>query len=127
MHHIGIVVRNLEQALLFYRDVLGLPFEGIEHHSGANVDIAFLRSGETLIELLEPKGEGSFRDFLEIKGEGLHYIALRVEDIAGTLEILKANNAPLLDQSPRDGGRGSKIAFLDTVSTSDVSIELVQP
>jgi len=124
--HVGIVVRNVEQALLFYRDILGLPCEGVEYNSEYNVTIAFLRSGETLIELLEPKGEGSLKDFLDTKGEGLNHIALRVEDIAGTLESLKAKNTPLLDIYPKDGGGGSKIAFLDAAAANNVSIELVQ-
>lgn len=81
VHHIGIVVKSIEKSLPFYRDVLGLPHEGTEFHSGANVNITFLRAGDTFIELLEPPEKGAIRNFLETNGEGIHHIAMKVDNV----------------------------------------------
>ena len=124
--HIGIVVRDISSSLVFYRDILGLPLEGIENNKDYNVDIAFLRCGETLVELLQPTGEGSLMTYLETKGEGVHHLAIRVGSIVEALESLKAGNTPLVDDRPKRGGGGAKIAFLEAVAANNVSIELIE-
>ncbi len=100
----------------------------IETLQDIKVKVAFIPLGEVMIELLEPvqPGEGRIGRFLEEKGEGLHHVAFRVVNIHDALERLKNINVPLRDEKPRDGGDGSKIAFLDPISTQNVLTELVE-
>lgn len=126
--HIGIAVKNLPDAINTYKRLYGLDAIKIETLHDIKVKVAFIPLGEVLIELLEPvgPGEGRIGKFLEEKGEGLHHIAFRVEDIQDTMEGLKKNNIPLRDENPRDGGDGSKIAFIEPISTQNVLTELVE-
>jgi len=124
--HIGIVVRDIPAALEYYRDILGLPFEGLEKMEAFKVDIAFFSCGDTLVELLQPTGEGSFQEFLEKNGEGFHHIAFRVGNIVEELDYLKKKGIPLVDKVPKIGGGGALIAFLEASAVNNVSTELVQ-
>lgn len=126
--HIGIAVKNLEDALNMYKRVYGLDAIKIETHEDIKVKIAFIPIGEVLIELLEATepGAGRIGQFLEEKGEGFHHIALRVESINRAMEKLKQINIPLRDKEPRDGGDGSKIAFIEPEFTQNVLTELVE-
>ena len=126
--HIGIAVKNLEDALDMYKRVYGLEAIKIETHEAIKVKIAFIPMGEVLIELLEATepGAGRIGQFLEEKGEGFHHIALRVESINRAMEKLKQINIPLRDKEPRDGGDGSKIAFIEPEFTQNVLTELVE-
>lgn len=126
--HIGIAVKNLDDALNMYEKVYGLEAIKIETLEDIKVRIAFIPLGEVLIELLEPTepGTGRIGQFLEEKGEGFHHIALRVEDIDNTMTRLKQIHVPLRDKEPRDGGDGSKIAFIDPAFTRNVLTELVE-
>ncbi|HEA65501.1 MAG TPA: methylmalonyl-CoA epimerase [Desulfobacterales bacterium] len=126
--HIGIAVKDLKNTLNMYKRVYGLEAIKIETHEDIKIKIAFIPIGEVLIELLEATepGAGRIGHFLEEKGEGLHHIALRVESINRAMEKLKQINIPLRDKEPRDGGDGSKIAFIEPESTQNVLTELVE-
>ncbi len=126
--HIGIAVKNLSEALNTYKRLYGLDAIKIETLQDINVNVAFIPMGEVLVELLEPTGpgEGKIGKFLEEEGEGFHHIAYRVEDIHVALDRLKNMNIPLRDEKPRDGGDGSKIAFIEPFSTQNVLTELVE-
>jgi methylmalonyl-CoA/ethylmalonyl-CoA epimerase len=126
--HIGIAVKSLSDAISAYKNIFGLDPIKIETLQDNKVNVAFIPLGEVLIELLEPvePGEGRIGKFLQEKGEGIHHIAFRVENILRTLEMLKKINIPLRDERPRNGGDGSKIAFIDPISTQNVLTELVE-
>lgn len=124
--HIGIAVKDLDEALKFYEQVLGLKVRDWMN-AGATRG-AFLRVGEVDLEPLESKDPNSLIGrHLEQKGEGIHHIAFQVKDIAGTLAELKKKGVALLDEKPRPGGGGAQIAFLDPKSAYGVLIELVEP
>ena len=128
INHIGIAVKSLETALPFYRDVLGMPFEGTEEVAEQKVRVAFLGVGESRIELLEPTSSDSpVAKFLEKNGEGVHHIAYQVDDIVETLSRLKASGVRLIDESPRHGAHHSLIAFLHPKATGGVLTEICQP
>jgi methylmalonyl-CoA/ethylmalonyl-CoA epimerase len=126
--HIGIAVKNLDDALSMYRRVYGLEAIKVERLEDIKVRIAFIQLGEVLIELLEPTepGAGRIGKFLDEKGEGFHHMALRVESIDQTLEEFRRKNVPLRDVIPRDGGDDSKIAFVEPAFTQNVLTELVE-
>ena len=123
--HLGIVVKNLEEALKVYRDLLGLKVSHVEVMEEAKVKLAFLPVGEVMVELLEPT-DGEIGEFLEKEGEGFHHVAFRVGNIQEMLSKLKEAGVKLLDEKPRKGSRGTLIAFLNPESTMGVRIELVQ-
>lgn len=128
INHIGIAVKSLEAALPFYRDVLGMPFEGVEEVAEQKVKVAFLGVGESRIELLEPTSPDSpVAKFLEKNGEGIHHIAYQVDDIVETLSRLKTSGVRLIDESPRHGAHHSLIAFLHPKATGGVLTEICQP
>jgi methylmalonyl-CoA/ethylmalonyl-CoA epimerase len=123
--HIGIVVRDLDEAVRVYSEAFGLEVVGVERVEEHQVRIAFLPVGETLIELVEPIGPGMTQDYLTQHGEGLHHVCYRVGDIESAMaEIGKTMS--LRDTTPRPGGAGSRVAFLDPASTFNVETELVQ-
>ena len=121
--HIGIAVRSLDALLPLYRDVLGLPEVPLDDADGAR--IAGLAAGESLVELLEPADAGSPIDkFIEKRGPGIHHLCLAVDDLEGTLEKCRAAGVALIDDVPRIGAEGKRIAFLHPKSTGGVLIEL---
>lgn len=125
--HIGIAVKNLEEALKFYEDVLGLNLQGTEVVEEQKVKVAFLPIGDTEIELLEStEKDGPIAKFIEKKGEGIQHIAYRVDDIEKALEEMKEKGIRLIDEKPRYGAGGAKIAFLHPKSTNGVLVELCQ-
>ena len=125
--HIGIAVKNLDEQIHFYSDVLGLPLEKIETVPDQKVRVAIFPIGETRIELLEPTSNDSpIAKFLEKRGQGIHHIAYFVRDLEGNLEILEKKGIELIDKQPRIGAEGSKIAFLHPKSTYGVLIELCE-
>lgn len=127
INHIGIAVKNIEVSLPLYRDVLGMKFEGSEEVADQKVRVAFLCVGESRIELLEPTSPDSpVAKFLEKNGEGIHHIAYEVDNVEASLEELKAKDVRLVDQTPRGGAHGTKIAFLHPKSTGGVLTELCQ-
>jgi methylmalonyl-CoA epimerase len=124
--HIAIVVEDLEKALGIYRDALGMTVTAIKEMPEQDVTMAFLPSGDSEIELLEPiSTESGIAKYLAKRGEGLHHICLEVDDIAATLAELKAKGAQLIDETPRRGAYG-KIAFIHPKGAHGVLVELVE-
>ncbi len=127
IHHISIAVRSLEQALPFYRDVLGLPEKARARVVDQGVRAALLPMQDGEIELLEPADPaGGVARFLERRGEGLHHLCLETPDVTAALAHVKAVNLPLIDLSPRPGLAGM-IAFLHPKASHGILVELAQP
>ncbi len=126
--HIGIVVKNLENSFKIYTDALGIKLDTVEENEPYKVEIAFLPVGETLIELITPTvTEGTMiADFLKDHGEGVHHLALRVDNLDETLQKLKKMGIPLIDEEPKPGGLGARVAFIHPSVTNNVAIELVE-
>lgn len=127
--HVAILVRNLEQALLFYRDTLGMTPSEIKEVPSEQVRIAFLPlggPGGSEIELLEPTNpDSSLSRFIEKRGEGLHHICLEVEDIEASLAEMQAKGAAVLDKEPRQAAEGRAV-FLHPKGTHGVLLELLE-
>jgi methylmalonyl-CoA/ethylmalonyl-CoA epimerase len=125
--HIGIAVENIEAALPFYRDVLGLEFEGTEVVAEQKVKVAFLAIGESRIELLEPTAPDSpVAKFLEKNGPGVHHLAYEVDGLEGRLASLKGEGVRLIDETPRIGAHHTRIAFLHPRASGGVLTELCE-
>ena len=121
--HIGIAVRALDQALPFYRDVLGMGEVPLDDADGAR--IAGLAAGESLVELLEPRSaETPIGRFLARRGPGIHHICFAVDDLDAALERCRAAGVRLIDERPRLGAEGKRIAFLHPSATAGVLVEL---
>jgi methylmalonyl-CoA/ethylmalonyl-CoA epimerase len=126
--HIGIAVISIDEALPFYRDVLGLEFEGTEVVEEQKVKVAFLAIGESRIELLEPTAPDSpVAKFLEKNGPGIHHLAYQVDGLEGRLAALKEQGVRLIDESPRLGAHHTRIAFLHPKASGGVLTELCEP
>ena len=127
INHIGIAVNSIEDALKFYTDILGLEVEGIEVVEDQKVRTAVIPVGESRIELLESTDpEGPIARHIEKRGEGIQHLALEVDDIEGVLQTLKEKGIPLIDEKPRTGAGGHKIAFLHPKGTKAL-VELTEP
>jgi len=123
--HIGIAVKSIEEALTFWEKTLGIACTGVEEVSEQKVKTAFLPLGDTEIELLEPTAEDSpVAKFIEKKGEGIHHFAIRVENLEEALETMKARGMRLIDEKPRYGAGGAKIAFVHPKTAGGVLLEL---
>ena len=123
--HVGIAVKNLEESLKFYTEVLGLKSTGVEVVEEQKVKVAFLPCGDSELELLESTSpDGPIAKFIEKNGEGIQHVALRVDNIEGALEELKAQGIRLIDEKPRYGAGGAKIAFLHPKATNGVLLEI---
>ncbi len=126
--HVGIAVEEIDAALAVYRDVLGMALVHRETVQEQGVDAALLDVGDGHVELVAPLGpETAVGKFLAKRGPGLHHIAYRVEDVERTLSDLKAAGARLIDEQPRTGIRGSRVAFVHPASTGGILTEIVQP
>ncbi len=127
IEHIGIAVKNLQEAIAFYESVLGFTCYAIEEVAEQKVRTAFFKVGDTKIELLESTDpEGPVGKFLENKGEGVHHIAFAVEGLAVALPALEEKGIRLIDKTPRKGAEGLNIAFLHPKSTFGVLTELCE-
>jgi methylmalonyl-CoA epimerase len=125
--HIGIAVANLQESLSFWETALGIELHGIEEVAEQHVRTAFLPVAGTEIELLEPTSpDSSIAKFIEKRGEGLHHIAIRVDDIEAALAELKAKGVQLIDETPRNGAGGARIAFVHPRATHGVLLELCE-
>ncbi|QZT32678.1 methylmalonyl-CoA epimerase [Caldalkalibacillus thermarum TA2.A1] len=125
--HIGIAVKSIEDSLPFYQQQLGLALEGIETVESEQVRVAFLKVGETRIELLESLSpDGPIATFIKNRGEGIHHLALEVDDIEARLKQLKENGVRLIHEQPKEGAHGAQIAFLHPKATGGVLLELCQ-
>lgn len=125
--HIAIVVPDLDEAMAFWVETLGLPLTHVEHVPDQDVDVAFLPSGDSEIELLEPIGDSSgVSRFLQKRGPGMHHICFEVDDIEATLAKIKAAGVPLINEAPTIGTGGKKIAFVHPKGTGGVLVELYE-
>jgi len=125
--HLGIAVSSIDAKKNFWTDALGLKLTGTETIEEQNVTTAFLPVGESEVELLESTSkEGPVARYIEKKGEGIQHVAFRVENIEEALEELKEKGIALIDQTPRKGAGGAKIAFLHPKATSGVLVELCE-
>ena len=126
--HIGVAVENIDGALPLYRDALGMPLVHRETVAEQGVDAALLDVGDGHVELLQPLGpETAVGKYLARRGPGLHHVAYRVADIDEALKALVDAGLRLIDERPRTGIRGSRVAFLHPSSTGGVLTEIVQP
>jgi methylmalonyl-CoA/ethylmalonyl-CoA epimerase len=126
--HVGVAVEDIDAALSLYRDVLGMPLVHRETVAEQGVEAVLLDVGESHVELLAPLGpETPVGRFLAKQGPGLHHVAYGVEDIDAALDTLKAAGVRLIDERPRIGIRGSRVAFVHPASTGGVLTEIVQP
>ncbi|MEM0203451.1 MAG: methylmalonyl-CoA epimerase [Archaeoglobaceae archaeon] len=124
--HIGIAVKNLADAIKTF-EALGFKVKGIEEVKEQKVKVAMLPVGESKIELLEATAEDSaIAKFIASRGEGIHHIAINVESIEKSLEIAKNSGIKLIDEKPRIGAGGKKVAFLHPKSTHGVLLEFVE-
>ncbi|ASA77872.1 methylmalonyl-CoA epimerase [Thermococcus sp. 5-4] len=124
--HVGIAVKNLDEAIKVWEG-LGLKVEEIEEVPDQKVRTAIIHVGESRIELLEPTAEDSpIAKFIAKRGEGIHHIALGVEDIEGHLEKLKEEGYRLIDEKPRIGAGGARIAFVHPKAVTGVLLELCE-
>ena len=127
LDHIGIAVADIDAALAFYRDALGLQIEAPEDVESQQVRAHFIPAGESALELLEATSQDSpIARFIAKRGPGLHHIMLRVEDLARSLAELKARGVRLIDETPRPGAHGSLVAFIHPASAHGVLVELKQ-
>ncbi|MGD2096358.1 MAG: methylmalonyl-CoA epimerase [Desulfobacterales bacterium] len=125
--HLGIAVNSIDAGKNFWTDVLGLPHEGSETVTEQKVTTAFFPVGESEVELLESTApDGPIARYLEKKGEGIQHVAFRVENIEAALSELKEKGIRLIDEQPRTGAGGAKIAFLHPKSTNGVLVELCE-
>lgn len=127
IEHIGIAVKNLEEAVKFYETKLGLKCYSIEEVKDQKVKTAFFKVGQTKIELLEPTDHDSpISKFIEKKGEGIHHLAFAVKNIEQHLNELASNEVKLIDALPRKGAEGLDIAFIHPKSTYGVLMEICE-
>lgn len=124
IEHIGIAVKNLEESINFYENILGLKCYSIEEVKDQKVKTAFFQVGQTKIELLESTdSEGPIGKFIDKKGEGIHHMAFAVKDLQAALDNAKRNDIKLIDEKPRKGAEGLDIAFLHPKFTNGVLTE----
>jgi methylmalonyl-CoA/ethylmalonyl-CoA epimerase len=125
--HLGIAVGNLEDAVKFYKENLGLELLGYEEVKEQMVKVAMFKCGESRIELLEATSENSpIFKFIEKKGPGLHHTAIKTDDLEKELKKLEEKGVRLIDSKPRIGAGGHKIAFVHPKSTGGVLLELIE-
>jgi len=125
--HLGIAVKSIGEGKIFWTDALGLEFQGTETVAEQKVITAFFPVGESEVELLESTApDGPIAKYLEKKGEGIQHIAFRVENIEAALNELKEKGIRLIDEKPRTGAGGARIAFLHPKSTNGVLVELCE-
>lgn len=125
--HLGIAVNSIDDGKKFWSETLGLEFEGAETVEAQKVTTAFFPVGESEVELLESTApDGPVAKYIEKKGQGIQHIAFRVENIEEALAELKEKGIQLIDQEPRIGAGGAKIAFLHPKATGGVLVELCQ-
>ena len=125
--HIGIAVKSLAGAVQMYEKAIGLEVAGYDEVDDQGVRVAMLAIGESRIELLEPsRPDSPIEKFMSKRGEGIHHIAVRVDNIEKALERLKTSGARLIDSVPRRGAHNTRVAFVHPSSTYGVLLELVE-
>lgn len=127
LDHVGIAVKNMDETLKFYQDVLGLDLADTEVVEEQKVKVAFLPIGDTEVELLESTSEdGPIAKYIERNGEGVQHLAFLVEDLEEAIEDMKNKGMRMIDEMPRYGAGGAKIAFMHPKSSYRVLVELCQ-
>ncbi len=125
--HIAVAVHSMDEALATFRELYGVEPERTEEIASDKITEAMLRVGGTYLQLLEPTDpESTVAKFLEKRGPGLHHIAIAVDDLEGVLANLKSKGAELLDETPRIGGGGHRVAFVHPKTTHGILIELIE-
>jgi methylmalonyl-CoA epimerase len=125
--HVGVAVKDLDEAIHVYRDILGFNLEGVHTMNERMLKIAFFSLGESRIELLQPLSpDSTVAKFLETRGEGIQHLAVKVKNVEATLEEFKSKGVVLIDEKPRTGALGNKMAFVHPKSTRGVLLELVE-
>ncbi|HHY73129.1 MAG TPA: methylmalonyl-CoA epimerase [Bacillus bacterium] len=125
--HIGIAVKSIEASLPLYTENLKLELLGIEEVESEGVKVAFLKIGESKIELLEPlHSESPIAKYIEKRGEGIHHIALGVDGIEERIQEIKANGLRMVNEEPKTGAGGAQIAFMHPKSSGGVCFELCE-
>jgi methylmalonyl-CoA/ethylmalonyl-CoA epimerase len=126
--HVGVAVSDLDAATALYERTLGMPMAHRERVESQGVEAALLDVGDGHVELLQPLGaDTAVGKFIERRGEGLHHVAYAVDDIEATLERLRGAGLELIDEQPRVGIRGSRVAFVHPKATGSVLTEIVEP
>lgn len=124
IEHIGIAVEDMDAAISYYEDILGLKCYAIEEVPDQKVRTAFFRVGDTKIELLESTSEdGPISKFIQKRGPGIHHLAFAVDDVAASLREVSGRGLRLIDETPRPGAEGLNIGFLHPKSTLGVLTE----
>ena len=127
IEHIGIAVKSLSAAVKVYEQAIGLKLAGYDEVDEQGVRVAMLELGESRIELLEPtRPDSPIEKFMNKRGEGIHHIAVRVENIEESLQRLKAAGIRLIDETPKRGAHNTRVAFVHPASTHGVLMELVE-
>jgi methylmalonyl-CoA/ethylmalonyl-CoA epimerase len=127
IHHLALVVDDLETALTFWRDTLGLELARVEEVPEQQAEIAFLPAGDSEIELVRPTtSESGLARFLAKRGPGMHHVCLEVQDLDGTLRRLQSRGARLITPEPITNSEGRRLAFIHPESTSGVLVELYE-
>ncbi|MBL0732284.1 MAG: methylmalonyl-CoA epimerase [Desulfosarcina sp.] len=125
--HLGIAVKSIDEGKNFWTDVLGLDVEATETVESQKVTTAFLPVGESEVELLESTSpDGPIAKYIEKKGQGIQHVAFRVKNIDEALDELKEKGVKLIDQKPRNGAGGARIAFLHPKATNGILVELCE-
>lgn len=125
--HIAVCVSDLDEAAARWRSVFGLVERERESVESQKTEAILLPVGETSIELISPRGNDSLSRFLDKRGPGLHHVAIEVEGIESAISFLKTLGVPMVDETPRIGARGHKVAFVHPKATGGVLVELVEP
>lgn len=125
--HIGIAVKNIDESLSFWQDTMGIKCTGVETVEDQKVKTAFLPIKDSEVELLEATSpESPIAKFIEKKGEGIHHLAIRVDNLEAALAELKEKGVKLIDETPRRGAGGAMIAFIHPKATGGILLELSQ-
>ena len=125
MDHVAIAVKNLEEAARFYQEVMGLVLSGVEVVTAQKTKVGFFRIGDVNIELVQPSEPDSpLVKFLETKGQGIHHVCFEVDNIDAEVQAFVEKGATMVDQKPRPGAHGTRVAFVHPKSSSGVLIEL---
>jgi methylmalonyl-CoA/ethylmalonyl-CoA epimerase len=125
--HIAVCVSDIDESLAKYKQLLGVDPTVRETVASQKTEACLLPIGESNIELISPAGNDGLQKFLDKRGPGLHHIAVEIEGIEAALALLKSLGVPLIDEAPRSGARGHKVAFVHPKATGGVLIELVEP
>jgi methylmalonyl-CoA/ethylmalonyl-CoA epimerase len=125
--HVAVCVADMDEALARWRTVFGLQARERETVASQKTEVALLPLGETSVELISPRGNDGLARFLDKRGPGLHHVAIEVEGIESAIALLKGLGVPMIDEAPRKGARGHKVAFVHPKATGGVLVELVEP